>query len=98
MSWQRDDARLRLIEQPNAGTAGARNTGIGEARAGLVAFLDNDDMWMPGYLEAMAEALGRAPEAGFGFTDAWVLNDASGRILRKPSLEHYPDGPGSRIR
>lgn len=89
----RGDERLRLIEQPNAGTAGARNTGIGEARADLVAFLDNDDMWMPRYLEAMGEALAAAPGAGFSYTDAWVLNDATGRILRKPSLEHYPAIP-----
>ncbi len=87
------DDRLRLIEQPNAGTAGARNTGIAAARADLVAFLDNDDMWMPTYLEAMAEALGRAPDAGFGYTDAWVLSDTTGRILRKPSLAHYPEVP-----
>jgi glycosyltransferase involved in cell wall biosynthesis len=89
----RGDERLRLIEQPNAGTAGARNTGIEAAQAGLVSFLDNDDMWLPNYLEAMATALERAPEAGFGYTDAWVLNDATGRILRKPSLQHYPPVP-----
>jgi glycosyltransferase involved in cell wall biosynthesis len=87
------DARLRLIEQPNAGTAGARNTGIAAARANLVSFLDNDDMWMPRYLEAMDQALARVPEAGFGYTDAWVLNDATGRIRKKPSLQHHPPIP-----
>ena len=88
-----NDERLRLVEQPNKGTAGARNTGIGEARADLVAFLDNDDMWMPSYLEMMGAALERAPEAGFAYTDAWILNDATGRILKKPSLEHYETVP-----
>ena len=87
------DERLQLIEQPNAGTAGARNTGVGAARADLISFLDNDDMWMPGYLEAMDRALARAPEAGFSYTDAWILNDATGRILRKASLEHHPSIP-----
>ena len=88
-----NDERLRLVEQPNKGTAGARNTGIGEARADLVAFLDNDDMWMPSYLEMMGAALERAPEAGFAYTDAWIFNDATGRILKKPSLEHYEAVP-----
>ena len=46
-------------------------------------------MWMPHYLEMMGAALERAPEAGFAYTDAWILNDATGRILKKPSLEHY---------
>lgn len=84
------DARVRLIEQPNKGTAGARNTGIKESEADLVAFLDNDDMWMPRYLEAMDAALERAPEAGFAYTDAIVLDDATGRIRKTSSLEHYP--------
>lgn len=88
----RDD-RVRLIEQPNAGTAGARNTGIAAARADVVSFLDNDDMWLPDYLASMGEALARSPEAGFGYTDAWVLNDATGRIMRKSSLAHYPPVP-----
>lgn len=89
----RNDDRLRLVEQPNQGTAGARNTGADQARADLIAFLDNDDMWMPRYLERMKAALDRAPDAGFGYTDAWVMDDATGRIRRTPSLEHYPPVP-----
>ena len=89
----RGDDRLRLVEQPNKGTAGARNTGIAEARSDLIAFLDNDDMWMPNYLDRMEAALARAPEAGFAYTDAWVLNDSTGRIRKKPSLEHHPPIP-----
>ena len=41
------------------------------------------------YLETMCAAFERAPEAGFAYTDAAILNDATGRILKQPSLEHY---------
>ena len=58
------DERVELIAQPNQGTAGARNTGIARASAAYVSFLDNDDLWMPRYLEAAGEALDAGPRSG----------------------------------
>ncbi|HYX30543.1 MAG TPA: glycosyltransferase [Pyrinomonadaceae bacterium] len=46
-----DDPRVRLIRQSNAGPGAARNAGIGQSKAELVAFLDADDEWLPEYLE-----------------------------------------------
>lgn len=80
------DARVRLIRQDNAGLAGARNTAIIHARGHLLSLLDSDDLWMPGYLEAMAEALTADPSAAFAYTDAWVFDDETRRVRRATAM------------
>jgi glycosyltransferase involved in cell wall biosynthesis len=82
-----DDSRMRLIEQPNQGTAGARNTGARAAAGSYVSFLDNDDVWMPTYLEAMDAALREASRPGFAYADGWLLDAASGRVNRRSALQ-----------
>ena len=52
-----DDYRLRVIELPtNQGGQAARNRGVNEANAEWIAFLDDDDEWMPEKLERQIEA------------------------------------------
>lgn len=46
------DPRLRVLVPPrNLGNADARNYAIEHARADWIAFLDDDDLWMPGKLQ-----------------------------------------------
>lgn len=51
------DPRIRLITQANAGPGGARNRGLSEALGELVAFLDADDEWLPGFLSESVRLL-----------------------------------------
>jgi glycosyltransferase involved in cell wall biosynthesis len=78
------DPRVRTVRQPNAGLSAARNTGIREARAPLVAFLDADDRWEPGFLAAvLAEFERRGPQfAAIGTYCSRM--DADGRLLAPP--------------
>jgi glycosyltransferase involved in cell wall biosynthesis len=57
-----DDPRVRYIRLPkNNGQWYAENVGIAQARGEWVAFLDDDDEWLP---EKLAKLLARAERAG----------------------------------
>nr|WP_294564945.1 glycosyltransferase family A protein [uncultured Rhodopila sp.] len=71
------DHRVRFMHGSKTGPSRARNLAIGAARAPLVAFLDADDRWLPGKLDAQL-ALHRAhPEIGLSFTDYRHINARS---------------------
>lgn len=44
------DQRVRIINQENQGVAAARNLGIYKAKGEFIAFLDQDDIWVPDFL------------------------------------------------
>jgi glycosyltransferase involved in cell wall biosynthesis len=52
------DARVKIVILPKSrGAGGARNVGVETACGEYIAFLDDDDIWLPGKLGAQAEVL-----------------------------------------
>lgn len=67
-----------VLRQPNRGVAAARNLGIARASGHWIAFLDADDIWLPGKLAAQLDALQTHPEARlvYGAWQVWPSADA----------------------
>jgi glycosyltransferase involved in cell wall biosynthesis len=72
--------RVQVIANTRTpGLAGARNSGILALDTDLVAFCDDDDVWLPGKLAAQVEALTARPGAELSSTG--ILIDFDGRQI-----------------
>jgi len=61
--------RVRYVAVAHAGAGAARNRGLAEAKNPLVAFLDSDDVWLPGRIDLQRELLRARPDLGFCFSN-----------------------------
>ena len=64
------DPRIMLLHQANQGPGAARNTGIERSTGEYLAFLDADDVWVDGKLEAQLAVFYERPEVDFVFGKA----------------------------
>jgi glycosyltransferase involved in cell wall biosynthesis len=69
---------LRYAKQVNQGTAAARNRGIELSTSPLIAFLDQDDLWLPKKLACQCDLLRSQPAAGYSVTGVEPLLDSDG--------------------
>lgn len=87
------DERLRVIvPDRNLGNGGARNLGIAHARAPWIAFLDDDDEWMPRKLEVQLAAA-RAQPLPLPIVSCHMIGRNELREFSWPRRHPLPDEP-----
>src|SRR4051794_32428677 len=88
---ERPDRSVRVLtNQRTPGLAGSRNTGILAATAPLVAFCDDDDVWIQGKLNAQVAAIEAAPGTEFVTTAMTVDFDGERSVRRagRSTVDH----------
>jgi glycosyltransferase involved in cell wall biosynthesis len=76
--------RITLLRKEHGGAASARNAAARVASSEFVAFLDADNIFLPGYLEAVGDLAAARPDLDILTTDAYLELDGQvyGRYYR----------------
>ena len=88
---------VRAVHQGNRGLSAARNIGISLARGDLIAFLDSDDTWEPGKLEAQVALWQRHPDSG-AIGCGVKVTDSRGEVIRTVRFADAEGSSSERIR
>jgi GT2 family glycosyltransferase len=93
------EPQVRLLRKENGGQASAFNAGIPECTGEIVAFLDGDDWWAPGKLQAVCGALADDAEVGLvghGITEIYMDGREHTELLRETPRFRIDSEAGAR--
>lgn len=82
------DPRVKVYASNHMGPASARNLAVAQSTGEFLAFLDADDMWLPGKLMAQVQFLAATPKAKIVYTGHKVWRaDADGTFPLWDSIQ-----------
>jgi glycosyltransferase involved in cell wall biosynthesis len=80
--------RVRVHRQMNGGQARAKNQGVALSHGDFVAFLDADDVWLPGKLSRQMPLFAGRPEIGVVYSDYECMDDEGRPLPKGPTRMH----------
>jgi glycosyltransferase involved in cell wall biosynthesis len=80
LDWLLSDQRVKACAEKDAGMYDAVNRGLKRSSGGLLAYLNCDEQYLPGTLQAVADYFDRHPEIDVLFADCLVV-DARGECI-----------------
>jgi glycosyltransferase involved in cell wall biosynthesis len=91
--------RVQVLRKSNGGQASAFNVGIAGAQGEIIAFLDGDDWWAKGKLQAVLDAFESNPDVGVIGHGLYQVDELAGRSIviqpssnRRVTLKSLEDG------
>ncbi|MDP3704046.1 MAG: glycosyltransferase [Candidatus Omnitrophota bacterium] len=90
--YARRDPRIRVARQNNQGLTAARNHGLRLAQGEFIAFLDDDDLWLPEKLHVQVAFMRTHPQAALSYSRFYLLGSRNG------GQPVYPKRPGMTYR
>jgi glycosyltransferase involved in cell wall biosynthesis len=78
----RQDSRITLLQQANAGVAAARNLAIKHSTGQYIAPLDADDLWFPEKIEKQVRRMEESgPEVGLVYTSSVHIDEDTEEVI-----------------
>lgn len=75
-----EDQLARLVIEPDDGPADAINRAYEGATGDIMAWLNADDLYLPGTLHAVAQAFANYPGVALVFGEGWYIDESGDRI------------------
>lgn len=80
-----------VVTSNGTGPSAARNSGLAHASGRYAAFLDSDDVWLPGFLARLVGVLEKNPRYGVACS-GFVQIDAGGGLVQRPLRRRFKEG------
>jgi|GEM_PF-821955 len=82
--------QLRILHNPqNLGLVGTMRRLLQEAKGEYIAYLDGDDVALPGKLQAQVDYLDNTPECALVYHESDVFDSHTGQSIRRYTADYY---------
>jgi glycosyltransferase involved in cell wall biosynthesis len=86
LDWLPHDLRVQAFVEKDSGMYDAINRGFRKAKGDIVAYLNCDEQYLPGALQAVEAEFAKRPELDALLTDLVVVDDAGGYLCHRRSM------------